>query len=101
MQNVILSSVAIPELVDLIACEVESRLKTHDQLTQPPQSEPQRLFGDRAAAEYLGCAPLTIFKLRKSGQIPYYRFGRKFYFITSELDQTLKVSARKFGQGKK
>jgi excisionase family DNA binding protein len=99
MQNVILSSVSIPDLVDLIACEIETRLHNRERPTPTP--EPQRLYGDRSAAQYLGCTPLTIQKLRKSGEIPYYRYGRKFYFITSELDQTLKVSARKFGKHQK
>jgi len=99
MQNVILSSVSIPDLVDLIACEIETRFQKQEQPTPTP--EPQRLYGDRSAAQYLGCTPLTIQKLRKSGEIPYYRYGRKFYFIASELDQALKVSARKFGKRQK
>jgi len=99
MQNVILSSVSIPDLVDLIACEIETRLQNREQ--PAPIPEPQRLYGDRSAAQYLGCTPLTVQKLRKSGQISYYRYGRKYYYIASELDQALKVSARKFGKSEK
>lgn len=54
-------------------------------------------YGDKEAADYLGCAPLTIYKLRKSRQITYYRYGRKFYFLGNELDEALKVP-RRFGE---
>ena len=49
------------------------------------------------AADYLGYTPLTVLKLPKSGQITYYRFGRKFYFLSNELDDALKVR-RRFGK---
>jgi len=99
MQNVILSSVSIPDLVELIAGELEHRLQPKEQQVQV--SEPQRLYGDKSAAQYLGCTPLTVQKLRKSGEISYYRYGRKYYYIASELDQAFKVSARKFGKREK
>jgi len=97
MQNLILSPIGIPDLVSLIAGEIESRLINFAKLTQP-QVESQRLFGDRAAANYLGCTPLTIGKLRKSGTIPFYRYGRKYYYLSNELDEVLKVESRRFGE---
>jgi len=96
MQHLLLSPVAIPDLVNLIASELETRLQKRE--TATPSAEPIRLYGDRAAATYLGCSILTVGKLRKSGQVPYYRYGRKFYYIAAELDQALKISQRKFGK---
>ena len=99
MQNLILSPIHVDELVNRIANEIETRQINRQQLPPPP--EPHRLKGDKAAAEYLGCTPLTVFKLRKSLDIPHHRYGRKFYYITTELDDAFKVNARKFGRGKK
>ena len=92
MQNLILSTVPIPELVSMITAEVVKQIQQY--VEKPIQIESTRLFGDKEAAKYLGCSPLTVFKLRKSGQIGYYRFGRKFYFLSNELDETLKVPRR-------
>jgi len=96
MQNVILSPIEIPALIALIAAELENRILNRPLATNTPTAEPIRLYGDKAAAQYLGCAKLTVQNLRKSGVLPFYRLGRKVYFISSELDATLKVSARKF-----
>ena len=95
MQNVILSPIEIPALINLIASEIEARLLTREQAT-PAASAPIKLIGDKAAAAYLGCSKLTVSNLRKAGTIPFYRYGRKNYFWSNELDQELKVSARKF-----
>ena len=38
---------------------------------QPAASSSERLFGDKALAAYLGCTTLTVYKLRKTAQIPY------------------------------
>ena len=100
MQNVILSQVSIPDLVNHLADELEKRLLNREQVSSPVL-ESKRLNGDKAAAEYLGCTPLTIQKLRKSGHITFYRYGRKYYYYSSQLDQELKVSQRQFGKGKK
>ncbi|MEI7526137.1 MAG: helix-turn-helix domain-containing protein [Mariniphaga sp.] len=91
------------DLIDARLSNIESLLIALKFPVTPPPAppEPRRLYGDKAAAEYLGCTPLTILKLRNSGAISFYRYGRKFYFITSELDNALKVDARKFGRGKK
>jgi hypothetical protein len=62
-------------------------------------TEPQkRLYGDKAAAACLGCSVLTIAKLRKTGQISFYRYGARYYYIAQELDQALKHEARRFGE---
>jgi len=99
MQNLILSNIDISEFVTLLADEMERR-----QLVKPtpePQQieEPdKRLYGDKSAAQYLGCTVLTIAKLRRTGQIPFYRYGSRYYFIAQELDKALKHEARRFGE---
>ena len=95
--NLVLSPVSIPDLVALIATEIETRLFNRNTFsTPPPTAEPVRLYGDRAASNYLGCTPLTVQNLRKRGAIPFYRYGRKVYFLSSELDQALKVENRRY-----
>ena len=67
--------------------------------TPPPTiPEPVRLFGDNAAARYLGCSIMTVQSLRRNGAISFYRTGRKVFYISSELDESLKVQSRKFSK---
>jgi excisionase family DNA binding protein len=98
--NLVLSPVSIPELVSLIADEVSTRILNRQPIstTPPTTPEPIRLYGDRAAAGYLGCSIMTIQALRRSGAISFYRTGRKVFYISSELDESLKVQARKFNK---
>jgi hypothetical protein len=98
MNNPILSIDAIRDLANLIANELESRRSNNQPAeTQNPKPE-QRLYGNKAAACYLGCTPQTIISLKKQGAITYYRTGSRCYFIASELDESLKVTARRFGE---
>jgi len=97
--NVVLSPVSIPDLVNQIANEIEARLQKQQPFTQPPTTpDPIRLHGDAAASSYLGCSIMTIQSLRRSGTIPFFRTGRKVFYLSTELDAALKVSARKFGR---
>lgn len=107
MHNIILSVIEIPALIDLIADEVVTQLLNRQpsiQIPTPPtpptptSSEPVRLFGDKAAAKYLGCSVMTVQNLRKSGRISFYRTGRKVYYVTTELDSALQFTPRKFGK---
>lgn len=100
MQNLIFSPIAVSELVDLIAAEIQTRLINHG-LQQPVAPEPKRLNGLKAAAEHYGCTPLTMAKLIRSGAVPYHRFGRKYFFLSNELDASLKVEARRFGENRR
>ena len=68
--------------------------------TPPPSSDPIRLFGDREAARHLGCSVMTVQSLRRKGSIPFIRTGRKLVYLSTELDEALKVKARKFQKGK-
>lgn len=98
--NVVLSPVSIPDLINQIANEIENRILNRAAATPTPAPtttpEPIRLYGDRAAAGYLGCSVMTIQSLRRNGSISFYRTGRKVFYISSELDESLKVQNRKF-----
>ena len=95
--NVVLSPISIPDLVNQIANEIETRLYRRLDIT-PPQSQPHpiRLTGDKAAAAYLHCSVVSVQNLRNSGAIPFYRMGRKVYYLSTELDEALRVQNRKF-----
>ena len=82
----------------MITTEVVKQIQQY--VEKPIQIEPTRLYGDKEAAAYLGCAALTVQKLRKTGQITYYRYGRKYYYFSNELDEALKVQ-RRFGEGRR
>ena len=82
----------------MITTEVVKQIQQY--VEKPIQIEPTRLYGDKEAAAYLGCAALTVLKLRKTGQISYYRYGRKYYYFSNELDEAFKVQ-RRFGEGRR
>ena len=69
-------------------------------ITPPATPEPIRLFGDLAAAKYLGCSKMTLQSLRRNGSIPFIRTGRKLIYLSTELDAALSVKARKFQKSK-
>ena len=48
IQNLILSSVPIPELVNMITAEVVKQIQQY--VEKPIQIEPTRLYGDKEAA---------------------------------------------------
>ena len=64
--------------------------------TAPP-AERQRLYGDKAAAQHIGCTPLTMGNLRKSGKVRFYTLGTRYFYYADELDQDLQGGNR-FGE---
>jgi len=97
--NLILSPISVDDLINQIAAEIERRTLNRIAPSSPPPpnpAEPIRLYGDRAGAAYLGCSIMTIQKLRKRGSVPFYRTGRKVFYLSNELDEALKVNPRKF-----
>lgn len=97
--NLILSPISVDDLINQIAAEIERRTLNRIAPSSPPPpnpAEPIRLYGDRAGASYLGCSIMTIQSLRRNGSIPFYRTGRKVFYLSDELDQALQVKARKF-----
>lgn len=98
MQNLVLSPIAISDLVDQIASEVQARISNANIPVTPLVPHDNRLYGDRAAAEHIGCTVQTVIALRKRGEIPFYKYGRKYYYKSDEIDASLKVDARRFGE---
>lgn len=91
------------EQIDERLRNIEQLLLDLKQFREPAPKEAvsesqNRLYGDKAAATYLGCSVLTIAKLRKTGQISFYRYGARYYYYSHELDQALKHEARRFGE---
>lgn len=59
--------------------------------TEPKEpSDEQRFYGDKALAEYLNCTIQTISRLKQKGKIPFHRYGRKYYYLRSEIDSACK-----------
>ena len=97
----VLFSLPLERLEPIIKKWFNDVLTNQAQVATPPQAatiEPVRLYGDRQAAKYLNCSVMTIQSLRRSGAIPFIRTGRKLIYISNELDESLKVQARKFSR---
>ena len=80
MQNVILTPVAVPELVDLIACEVESRIKS--QIPQEPKSK--TYLSKKQVKERYGLSYPTIDRYFDG-----YRIGGRIVYDEKECDSVL------------
>jgi predicted DNA-binding transcriptional regulator AlpA len=96
MQNVILSSVSIPDLVDLIACEIETRLLNREQTTTP-QPEADRWMNLPELCEYLPDRPqkATVYSWVSNSLIPCHKGSKKLRFLKSEIDLWLKSGRKK------
>lgn len=62
--------------------------------TTPEQrlNAPMGYIKKHEAAKIMGCAPRTIDNWMKSGQIPYYKFGRAVLLKESELMEAIEKS---------
>jgi excisionase family DNA binding protein len=100
MESTVLISLPIEDLQVLIIDCVNSCLK-HVPEKSSVFVEDQRFHGDKALAAYLSCSVQTINQLKKKGQITFHRLGRRCYYLRSEIDTSLQVQSRKFGQRKK
>jgi len=91
MQNVILSAVAISDLVDMIALEVERRvIKAPNSTTENPIP---KVMGVVELSEYLPNHPpiSTIYGWTHKGLIPYFKIGARLSFRTAEIDAWLEL----------
>ena len=78
MQNIILSPIAIPDLINQIANELESRFN-NNQLS--PQQSPQPFIkGIHELAVFLKVSPARAQKLKNEGAFPYWQDGRTLLF---------------------
>jgi len=76
----------LQQKVDLLQATMEKLVKTEP---QTPTDE-QRIYGDKELAKYLNCTIQTINRLKKAGKIPFHRYGRKYYYLRSEIDKAFK-----------
>ncbi len=81
MENFIFSPINVAQLVDLIASEIESRIKKVE-----PQTLQQDRIGLRQATELVGLTPSAIYKLTMTGAIPFKKYGNRLVFSRQELD---------------
>ena len=82
MQNLILTPIAVEELVNLIASEVESRINRTE------KSEPlQDRLSLHDAEKITGLSLSMLYKLTMDRAIPFEKYGRKLIFSRKDLDQ--------------
>ena len=99
MQNIIISQIAVPDFVDLLANEMERRAALRTPTSPEIQpAEKKRLYGDKAGADHIGCTPLTMGKLRKDGKVRFYTLGTRYYYYAHELDEDLRGGKKRFGE---
>lgn len=77
--------------VDLLQTTLEKLIATEP----PAPVDEQRIYGDKGLANYLNCTIQTINKLKMAGKIPFHRYGRKYYYLRSEIDKAFKGRGQK------
>jgi predicted DNA-binding transcriptional regulator AlpA len=83
MTNVILSSVSIPDLVEMIADKVQSRL-----LPQP--TTPDRLLSPNETAKMFDVDLSTLYRWDKLGYLTKIKIGGKVRYRMSDIQKLLK-----------
>jgi len=56
---------------------------------------PERLFIPEAA-QFLGVTKSTMYVFKCARKIPYYKFGRRIYFYTEELEECLRNTLTRY-----
>jgi len=82
---------SLQQKVDLLQATIEKLIATEP----PAPVDEQRIYGDKGLAEYLNCTPQTIYRLKQLGRIPFHRYGRKYYYLRSEIDKAFKGKGQK------
>ena len=80
MQNLILSPVSVPELVDLIASEVEARINRYE-FKEPPEDR----IGLNEAIELTRISRSALYKLTMNGKVPHEKCRSRLIFSRKEL----------------
>lgn len=83
----------LPGMVYGLTQEISELRKQVDKLVnaEPPLPiDEQRIYGDKALGIYLNCTIQTISRLKMAGKIPFHRYGRKYYYLRSEIDKAFK-----------
>ncbi len=80
MQNMILTPVSVEELVNLIACEVETRIHRAE-----PKEPPQDRISLSEACELTNQSKGQVYKLTMLNEIPFRKYGKRLVFSRKEL----------------
>lgn len=68
---------------------------TADAILEPrPKRLPERLWGAKVIAEYIGTSVDMVYSLAKRGDCPIYRPSGRYYARRSELDSWLKTKPK-------
>lgn len=87
MQNIILSPIAVSDLVDLIANEIESRIQVNNNSATPP---PQPFIrGIIQLAKFLQVSVPRAQQLKNSGVFPYWQSGRTVLFDPAKVREAM------------
>lgn len=94
MQNVVLSTRNIDDLVSDIANEVIRKIGNISFIEKPqPQSE--KLLTIQEAAEFLNLSVATLYTKVSRNELPFMKKGKRLYFSDKELMRYIKEGKRK------
>jgi len=72
-------------------------LKSLEEPSSATGSRPEYLT-NKEAADYLRCAPLTLWRYRRAGKLPYSRIGSKLLYKRSDLDALVAIGSGTFSR---
>lgn len=84
---------SLPGMVYGLKQQVDNLQTTLEKLIKAEAHAPtdeQRIYGDKGLAKYLNCTIQTVSRLKMAGKIPFHRYGRKYYYLRSEIDKSFK-----------
>ena len=90
MQDLIFTPIAIPELVNLIANEIESRITR----PEPTAPLPDRI-GLNEVMNITGLKKSAVYKMTMAGSIPHGKYGRLLVFSRSEISQWMDLQIKR------
>lgn len=80
----------LPQSVEVLQQKVDkltSLVETLVKAEPAPEPDEIRFYGDKELAEYMHCNIQTIYRLKKAGKLPFRKYGRKYYYLRSEIDK--------------
>ena len=80
----------MPGLMELLNQKFDkltNLVETFISVEPKPEPDDVRFNGDSALANYLCCNIQTIYRLKKAGKLPIHKYGRKYYYLRSEIDK--------------
>jgi len=82
----------VDSITDLLKRQLTELKTAIDLLNLKPQASPDelRFYGDKELAKYLNCTVQTVSRQKKAGKIPFHRYGRKYYYLRTEIDEAFK-----------